>query len=97
MWGLGSTLGVSGEWCGPVEQWSFMAPVYTHSSEPGTGGCPVYLLSLKETLKKSFFIFERQRQSMSRGGGERERETHNLKQAPGSELSAQDLTQGLNS
>ena len=28
---------------------------------------------------------------------ERERETQNLKQVPGSELSAQSLTQGLNS
>ena len=42
---------------------------------------------------KNFFIVhlllrERQRQSMSRGGAERERETQNLKQAPGSELSA---------
>ena len=41
------------------------------------------------------FIFERQ--SMSRGGAERERETQNLKQAPGSELSAQSLTWDLKS
>ena len=34
------------------------------------------------------FIFERGRQSVSTGGAERERETQNLKQAPGSELSA---------
>ena len=33
---------------------------------------------------------------MSRGGAERERETQNLKDAPGSELSAQSPTQGLN-
>ena len=32
------------------------------------------------------FLRDRGRQSMSRGGGERERETQNLKQAPGSEL-----------
>ena len=45
------------------------------------------------------FIFERERKriSMSRGGAERERETQNLKQAPGSELSAHSPTQGLNS
>ena len=39
---------------------------------------------------------ERKRQSMSWGGAERERETQNLKQAPGSELSAQSPRQGLN-
>ena len=32
-----------------------------------------------------------------RGGGERKREAQNLKQAPGSELSAQSPTRGLNS
>ena len=35
------------------------------------------------------FIFEKERQSMSGGGAERERETQNLKRALGSELSAQ--------
>ena len=40
------------------------------------------------------FIFERKRQSMSGGGAERE--TQNPKQAPGSESSAQNLTQGSN-
>ena len=40
---------------------------------------------------------ERERASMSRVEAERERETQNPKQAPGSELSAQDLTWGLNS
>ena len=39
------------------------------------------------------FIFE----SVSGGGAERERETQNLKQTPGSELSAQSLTRGSNS
>ena len=34
---------------------------------------------------------------MSGGGAERERETQNLKQAPGSELSAQSPTWDLNS
>ena len=45
------------------------------------------------------FIFEtqRERQSMSRGGAERERETQNPKQAPGSKLSAQSPTRGSNS
>ena len=41
--------------------------------------------------------FEKERQSMSRGGAERERETQNTKQAPGSELSAQSPMWGLNS
>ena len=43
------------------------------------------------------FLFEgeRGRQSMSRGGAERERETQNLKQAPGSKLSAQSPDVGL--
>ena len=36
-------------------------------------------------------------QSMSRGGAERERETQNPKQVPGSELSAQNAMQGSNS
>ena len=45
------------------------------------------------------FIFERgrERQSMRRGGAERERETQNPKQDPGSELSAQSPIWGLNS
>ena len=42
------------------------------------------------------FIFERDRVRMG-GEAERERETHDLKQAPGSELSAQGLMWGLNS
>ena len=44
------------------------------------------------------FIYfrERERQSASKGGAERE-ETQNLKQAPDSELSAQNPTQGSNS
>ena len=53
-------------------------------------------------FKKIFqclFIFERETQSMSRGGAEREREreTQNPKPAPGSELSAQSLMRGSNS
>ena len=52
-------------------------------------------------LKKKFFVYlslrERERQTMSRGGAERERETQNPKQAPGSELSAQSPTRGSNS
>ena len=44
-----------------------------------------------------FIIFERERerQSVSRGGAEREGDTE-WKQAPGSELSAQSPTQGSN-
>ena len=41
------------------------------------------------------FIFLRQRALV--GDGQRERETQNLKQAPGSELSAQSLMQDWNS
>ena len=43
------------------------------------------------------FIFEREREHEQGRGRERKRETQNLKQVPGSELSAQSLTQGLNS
>ena len=43
------------------------------------------------------FIAVRERQGVSRGGAERERETQNPKQAPGSKLSAQSPTQGSNS
>ena len=41
------------------------------------------------------YSFLRDRE-LSRGGAERERETLNPKQAPGSRLSAQSLTQGSN-
>ena len=46
------------------------------------------------------FIFERERERERpgmNGGGSKERETQNLKQALGSELSAQSPMQGLNS
>ena len=44
------------------------------------------------------FIFERERERQSMGGErQRETETQNPKQSPGSELSAQSLTQGSNS
>ena len=46
-------------------------------------------------LSFCFFIFERERESMSWGGAERERKTQNLKQAPGSELSALSPMAGL--
>ena len=60
------------------------------------------LLSLKiseiiSSLIFSMFIFERERESAQAGEGQRERETQNLKQSPGSELSAQSPTRGLNS
>ena len=42
-----------------------------------------------------FFLFLRQRERETER--ERERKTQNLKQGPGSEMSAQSLTQGLNS
>ena len=43
------------------------------------------------------YFFERERQCVSRGGAERDGETQNPKQAPGSELSAQSPIQGSNS
>ena len=49
-------------------------------------------------IKKIFlmFIFERERERENGGGAERQRETPNLKQATGSELSAQSPMQGSN-
>ena len=44
-----------------------------------------------------FYFWDSERQSMNGGGAERERETQNRKQAPGSEPSAQSLTRGSNS
>ena len=44
-----------------------------------------------------FFERERERERASGGVAEREGETQNPKQAPGPKLSAQSLTQGLNS
>ena len=59
------------------------------------------LSPIKKKYFKCLFIFERERQtdreSVSRGGAERERETPNRKQAPGSELSALSPTRGSNS
>ena len=43
------------------------------------------------------FIFEKKRQSISGGRAEREEKTQNLKQAPGSKLSAQSPSQDSNS
>ena len=43
------------------------------------------------------YLFLRERDRAQEGEGQRERETQNLKQAPGSELSAQSPMQGLNS
>ena len=42
------------------------------------------------------FIFETERERDSQEAAERERETQNLKQAPGSDLSAQNPTWGSN-
>ena len=43
------------------------------------------------------FIFEREREAEYEQGRGRERDTQNLKQAPGSDLSAQSPTWGSNS
>ena len=54
----------------------------------------------KDLLKKNFFYvcsFLKERDRAQAGVGRRERGTQNLKQAPGSELSAQSPTWGSNS
>ena len=43
------------------------------------------------------FIFERERDRVQVGEGQRKKETQNAKQAPGSELSAQSPMRDLNS
>ena len=45
---------------------------------------------------KGFLIYSERVGMQAEGGAERERETQNLKQAPGSELSAHSPTRGLN-
>ena len=55
--------------------------------------CMEMLFSLK---KNYVYLLLRERERESMGEGQRERETQNLKQAPGSELSAQSLTRGSN-
>ena len=54
-------------------------------------GAILLVLFLKFSLKKKkiFLMFIFETESMSGARGERERETQNLKQAPGSELSTQ--------
>ena len=55
------------------------------------------LFMLLDVIYSTFIYFwDRERQSMN-GEGQRERETQNRKQAPGSEPSAQSLTRGSNS
>ena len=57
-------------------------------------------LCVNTSIKNIFlnvYLFLRDRESTSGGGAEREREIQNLKQAPGSELSAQSPMQGSNS
>ena len=55
------------------------------------GGCHFFFFFI---LEGEYFILERDRAWVREG--QRERETKNLKQAPGSELSAQSPTQGSN-
>ena len=54
-------------------------------------------IKIKKKIFLCLFIFERQRDRAQAGVEWRERGTQNLKQAPGSKLSAQGLTQGSNS
>ena len=72
------------------EKWDLIVKVWKH----------FILFYFLEALKIFFmFIFERERQTECewRRCRERERETQNSNQAPGSELSAQSPTWGLNS
>ena len=61
--------------------------------------CPILQMQTIPNTWFSFFfnvyLFLREKESMSRGGAERERETQNLKQPLDSELSAQNLVEGL--
>ena len=63
----------------------------------------LFLFFIKKNFNVYLFIFERERErareraQAGKGQRERERETQHLKQAPGSELSAQSLKLGLNS
>ena len=55
------------------------------------------LKSLKNFFVFNVYLFLRDRETERQsGGGQREKETQNLKQAPGSGLSAQSPTWGLN-
>ena len=54
------------------------------------------LIFLKNFFKSSF-VFDRDREKQSMWEGQRGKEIQNLKQAPGSELSAQSLMRGLTS
>ena len=58
-----------------------------------------YCIHLKVLFQlfKCFYLLLRQRETEHEQGRVRERETQNLKQAPGSELSAQSSTRGSNS
>ena len=56
----------------------------------------LYSLGFSSFFKFFVFLFEREREREG-GEGQRERETQNPKQAPGSDLSAQSPTRGLNS
>ena len=55
------------------------------------------LFVFKNFFFLTFYLFLRQGETEHEQGRGRERETQNLKQAPGSELSAQSLTRGSNS
>ena len=79
-------------------------PTHFHQSVPTWSPCyqgPICfstsnsILPLKKNFFNVYLFLRRERQSMSRGG-ERKRETWNLKQAPGSKLSAQSPTRGSN-
>ena len=64
---------------------------------------PIDIDNTTAVLLKTIFLiliyltFERERENTSWGGTQRERETQNPKQAPGSELSVQSPIRGSNS
>ena len=77
-----------------------IAIILAKRSRKGEGTHPTSFFFFFDFFLMFYFIFERERererdrQNVSRGGAERE--TQNLKQAPGSELSAHSLTWGSN-
>ena len=93
---------------GPFLPLTAVAPVIIQAQITHSKGACIYLVSLvpgfffnvyfyfgeRERERESERASEREKRSTSRG--EAERETQNLQQAPGSELSAQSPMQGLN-
>ena len=69
-------------------------PLYV--AEPPLNSCGILNTFLFFLIFFNVYLFLRERETEHKQGRGREREIQNLKQAPGSELSAQSLTQDLN-